>query len=99
MLPDESMVTTGPRLLPRTTSRSMVLPQAKSRLMSVAHVVTKVFIMPLGSGLQPVARRISEGHAAMKDIQNEWCALSPRAMVSSRPGLLQRVMSGSVALQ
>lgn len=45
-LPPRSGVTSGPELLPRTMSGSVVLSQLGSLLMSMAHVVTKTMGVP-----------------------------------------------------
>lgn len=45
-LPPRSRVTSGPEMLPRTMSGSVVLSQLGSLLMSLTHVITKNMRMP-----------------------------------------------------
>lgn len=54
------------RLLPKTMSVTMVLPQPESVLMSVSHVPNKDHI---GSELPPVVMLLSEGYATARPIQ------------------------------
>lgn len=49
-LPPGTMVTSRPRLLPRTLTRFMVLPQLGSILMTMAYVTTKGHIDTRGLG-------------------------------------------------
>ena len=70
MLPPESMVKAKPRLLPRTMSGSMVVPQPGSLMISVAHDATKCQRLHgcVRSKLQHVAMLIAEGHAVPRDM-------------------------------
>lgn len=61
------MGTPRPRLLPRTVSGSVVLPQPRSMLMSMACVATKGH-MSLVSGPQPVALLVFGSHTAARAI-------------------------------
>ena len=65
LLPPGAMVTSRPRLLPRTMRGSVVLLQSRSRFMFVAHVLPKV-TRSLGSGLQSVALMVSWDHVAAR---------------------------------
>lgn len=98
-LSPEAMVASRYWLLSRTMSRSMVLPQPVSLLMSMAHIATRGHkdAQCLGHNL-----RSCGCPGAMLPPRACWpeCpALSPWAMVSPGPGMLLRVISGSVPLQ
>lgn len=92
----ETMVTSQPRLLPRTMSGSVFLPELMSILMPMSHHATKDHTDTWGLGYNLWLWGCVCGHVVTGPCWSECPTLSPRAMVLSGSELLLRAMSGPV---
>ncbi|MEJ1284915.1 hypothetical protein NN561_015905 [Cricetulus griseus] len=98
LLPPGDMMTSGPELLPGVMSGNIALKQPGFVLMSMAslttegHVDNQDLVRPLSPCWCMRAMRPQE------PCLFGWPILPPRTMVTSKPGLWCRAMSGSMAL-
>lgn len=71
-LPSEARVTSGPWMLLRTMSGSMVLSMPGSLLAFMTHIATKDHKDAWGSELPPVVMLVSKGHADLNGLYCHW---------------------------
>ena len=87
-----------PRLLIRTMSGSVALPQLGSVLMFMVHDTTKDHMNAPRTGPQPVVMLVPKGCAATGSCQSGWPMLLRCPLVMSRHKLLPGTTAGSVFL-
>lgn len=96
LLPPGVMVQSGTRMLPETMSGSIVIPQLRPVLLSVAHDNTKGYTDARVRGQSLCPCWCLRAMLPLETFWSVWPALPHRTLVLSIPRLLHKAMSGSV---